>query len=341
MNARELLARHGLHAKKSWGQNFLIDPTVQERIVAAARLTGDDVVVEIGAGLGALTVPLAKAARKVIAVERDPDLVRLLRERLPASLPAAKDDDRVEVVAADALELDFTAWATRDAGARGGAPEAKDPDAGGLSSSTAGERDASRGAASRVARPLVVVGNLPYQITSPLVFAICEAAERGRVISRAIIMVQREFAERMMARPGSKTYGRLSVMVQQWAAVEILFHVGSGAFHPVPAVTSSVVRLTPRPAPLAPVRDADLFADVVRAAFGTRRKMLRRSLEPAFGRIVVRAALERARIDGMRRAEELSIEELARLADAVAEIRSSPERPPNPSASDPPDKPHA
>ncbi len=276
--ARELLARHGLHAKKSWGQNFLVDRSVQERIVAAAALGAGDVVVEIGAGLGALTAPLARSAGRVIAIERDPDLVHVLQEE-------TREGGKVDVVALDALDFDFAA------------------------------------AAKNAGRALVVVGNLPYQITSPLVFAIGEAAGKGRVIERAILMVQREFAERMNAGPGSKIYGRLSVMVQQWAAVEILFHVGSGAFHPHPAVTSTVLRLVPRNAPLAAVRDETLFATVVRASFGTRRKMLRRALEPEFGRSAAEEALERAAIEGTRRAEELSVAYFARLTDALQEAK--------------------
>jgi 16S rRNA (adenine1518-N6/adenine1519-N6)-dimethyltransferase len=270
--ARALLSRHGLRAKKSWGQNFLVDPNVRRRIVAAAAPAAEDVVVEIGAGLGAITAGLAEAAGRVIAIERDPDLVPLLQAELAAR-------ENVTVSPTDALAYDFVA-ASREAG-----------------------------------RPLVVVGNLPYQITSPLLFAILDA---GAAVARAVLMVQREVAERIVAPPGSKTYGRLSVMAQQQAAVEILFHVGAGAFHPPPAVTSTVLRATPRTAPLASVPDRALFAEVVRVAFGTRRKMLRRALAPAFGDEQARAALARAGIADTRRAEELSVAELARLASALA-----------------------
>jgi 16S rRNA (adenine1518-N6/adenine1519-N6)-dimethyltransferase len=173
-------------------------------------------------------------------------------------------------------------------------------------------------AAARAGRPLVVVANLPYQITTPLLFAITGSARRGSVVGRAVLMVQRELAERVVAPAGSKTYGRLSVMVQQQAHVEILFNVGAGAFHPPPAVTSTVFRLTVRPAPLAPVRDDRLFAAVVKAAFATRRKMLRRALAPAFGEAVPRA-LARAGIDETRRAEELDVVAFARLTEALAD----------------------
>ena len=291
------MARYGLAAKKSWGQNFLVDRGVQARIVAAAALSSDDVALEIGAGLGALTGHLLAQAGRVIAVERDPDMVRVLRGEFA-------NEERLEIRAMDALEIDFAA----EAG------------------------------------PLVVIGNLPYQITTPLLFAILEGARRGETIARAVLMVQREFAERVVAGAGSKIYGRLSVMVQQQAAVEILFHVPAGAFHPRPAVTSTVFRLVPRARPLhpvaddalfaavvrasfatrrkmlrralAPVRDEALFAAVVRPAFATRRKMLRRALQPAFGEAAA-PALERAEIAGTRRAEELDVAAFARLADAL------------------------
>jgi 16S rRNA (adenine1518-N6/adenine1519-N6)-dimethyltransferase len=274
--ARELLARHGLSPKKSLGQNFLVDPRVQERIATAAAVTAADVVVEIGAGLGALTARLCSRAGKLIAIERDARLAAILRTEL-GSAPG------LEIVEGDALEFDLAA-AARAAG-----------------------------------RPLLVVGNLPYVVTSPVLFATIAAAAGGQVVARAIFMVQKEFAQRMLAPPGSRDYGRLSVMVQQAAAVEILFHVGAGAFLPPPAVTSTVVRLCPRARPLGEVSDARLFERVVRAAFGTRRKMLRRALEPAFGAPRALAALTAAGIAPTRRAEELSVADFARLAQALAD----------------------
>jgi 16S rRNA (adenine1518-N6/adenine1519-N6)-dimethyltransferase len=272
--ARELLARHGLRPRKSLGQNFLVDPRVQERIVAAVTLSGQDVVVEIGAGLGALTARLLASAGKVIAIERDVQLAGVLRSELGAA-------PNLQIVEGDALDFDLAA-AARAAG-----------------------------------RPLVVVGNLPYVVTSPVIFATLAAAAGGQVVDRAIFMVQKEFAQRMLSRPGSREYGRLSVMVQQAAAAEILFHVGAGAFLPPPAVTSTVVRLRPRAQPLGEVSDAGIFALVVREAFGTRRKMLRRALEPAFGSGRAAAALAAAGIAGTRRAEELSVADFARLANAL------------------------
>ena len=277
--ARELLTRHGFSPKKSLGQNFLVDPRVQERIVAAAELQAEDVVVEIGAGLGALTARLAQVAGRVIAIDRDAQLVEVLRMELA-------DRHNLEIVLADALEFDL------------------------------GE------AARKAHRPLVVVGNLPYVITSPVLFATIEAASQGQVVDRAVFMVQKEFAQRMLAPPGSRTYGRLSVMVQQAASAEILFHVGPGAFLPAPTVTSTVLRLHPRPQPLAEVFDPSMFVRVVREAFGARRKMLRRALEPGFGGSHAAAALEEAGIAGTRRAEELAVADFARLANALAKVHA-------------------
>ncbi len=273
---RRVLARHDLDAKKSWGQNFLVDRSVLDRIVRAAALAADDVVVEIGAGTGALTGALAEAVpapRRIIAVERDPDMLRVLAAEL-ASAPA------VEIRAADAAELDFR-----------------------VESAAAG-------------RPLVVLGNLPYQIGSVILLALAHA---GAAVARAVVMVQKEFAQRVVAPAGSKTYGRLSVMIQQRMSARILFHVGSSSFYPRPKVTSSVMRLDSLAAPLAPVADARLFERVVKEAFGTRRKMLRRALEPAFGAEAIAGAFERTGIQGTRRAEELSVADFARLSDAIGE----------------------
>jgi 16S rRNA (adenine1518-N6/adenine1519-N6)-dimethyltransferase len=275
---RRVLARHGLQAKKSWGQNFLHDRSAHARIVAAAACGPQDVVVEIGAGLGTLTAALVAAEpppARVIAVERDADMLRVLGAELGG-------EARVAITAQDAAQFDFAA-ASRAAG-----------------------------------RPLVVVGNLPYQLASALIVAIVHA---GDAVSRAIVMVQREFAQRVVAPPGSRTYGRLSVTVQQHAEARILFHVPPGCFYPPPSVTSSVMRLGLRPSPWAPVRDAALFDEVVKQAFSTRRKMLRRALEPAFGEPAVTRALAAAGIDPTFRAERLAVADFARLADALDDAR--------------------
>jgi len=269
-------------SKESWGQNFLHDRSVLARIVAAAGAGADDVVVELGAGLGTLTAALAGVSpppRRIVAVERDPDMQRVLAAEL-------HDQAHVEVMNADALAFDYAA---------------------------------ARAAAGR---PVVVVGNLPYQIASALILSLVEAGARGDV-ARAVVMVQREMAQRIVAPPGSRTYGRLTIAVAQRAEARMLFHVRPGSFHPAPAVTSSVLVLVPRAAPLAPVRDAALFEDVVKQAFATRRKMLRRALGSAFGDAVAGAALAASGIEGTKRAEQLSVADFARLADALAAHRDA------------------
>jgi len=283
VDPRRVLARHGLAAKKSWGQNFLHDRAAIGRIVAAVGASADDVVVEIGAGLGTLTAALAGATpapRRILAIERDPDMQRVLRAELGG-------DARVEVVAADALAFDFSA-AARAAG-----------------------------------RPVMAVGNLPYQISSALVLALVEAGARGAV-ARAIVMVQREMAQRIVAAPGSRTYGRLTVAIAQHAEARILFHVRPGSFHPAPAVISSIISLVPRAVPLAPVRDPALFEAVVKQAFATRRKMLRGALGAQFGEAAASAAFAASGIAGTKRAEQLSVADFARLSDALGAVGAPP-----------------
>jgi 16S rRNA (adenine1518-N6/adenine1519-N6)-dimethyltransferase len=275
---REILAARGLRAKKSWGQNFLIDPDVHERIVKAVGATEADTVVEIGAGLGTLTESLRKvgaaAPRRVVAIEREPDMLETLR----AAYGAAPD---VTILGADAVHVDYAALA------------------------------------AEAGRPLLVAGNLPYQISSPLLFALLRA---GGAVGRAIVMVQREFAERAVAPPGDKTYGRLSVMLQQAAEVKILLHVPPRAFAPQPRVMSSVMRVSPRATPRVPADSVDAFAILVRVAFSARRKTLRRSLGSAFGDDAVDAAFAALSFDGQRRPETLSVEEFGRLASTLAPV---------------------
>lgn len=271
---RELLDRHGLRPKKAWGQNFLSDDRVVERIVNGLAPAREDVVVEIGAGLGALTVPLAARAGRVIAVERDPDMIAVLQAELGHAA-------NVELCAQDAQSFDFAL------------------------------------AAQQAGRPLLVVGNLPYQITSPLLFAVLAASDGGRAIRRIVVMVQKEVGDRMRAAPGSKIYGRLSVMVQHQADVRVMFDVGPGSFVPNPQVRSTVLAIEPRGVSRAQGVDPALFEEVVRRAFGARRKMLRRSLASGWQDAGVEAALAAAAVAGTRRAEELTVEELARVAEAI------------------------
>ncbi|AEK59489.1 MULTISPECIES: 16S rRNA (adenine(1518)-N(6)/adenine(1519)-N(6))-dimethyltransferase RsmA [Acidithiobacillus] len=256
-------------AKKRFGQNFLVQPAIVQRIVAAVGPGSSDALVEIGPGRGALTRALLAAlapAQRLRVIELDRDLLPILRNLAPP--------ERLEILAADALKVDFLKIAD-----------------------TAGAR-------------LRIVGNLPYNISTPLLFHLLGQAE---AITDMHFMLQREVVERIVARPGSGTYGRLSVMLQAYCLVEMLFPVAPGNFHPVPKVDSAFLRLVPRhPTPIAPARQA-LFAEVVRLAFAQRRKTLAnnfRSRLPA-------PAWEQLAIDPGRRAETLSVDDFFRLTEAL------------------------
>lgn len=217
--------------RKRFGQHFLHDPAWIGRIVQAVEPRGDDLMVEIGPGQGALTAPLLERLKELHAVELDRDLAAQLRQRFPA--------DRLILHGADALEFDFAGLA---------APP----------------------------RLLRIVGNLPYNISTPLLFKLLE---QRHAITDMHFMLQREVVERMAAEPGSKRYGRLTVMLSLHATIEPLFDIGPGAFKPPPRVWSSVVRLVPRPHPLAEISDSDIFARVVASVFSQRRKTLANGLK--------------------------------------------------------------
>lgn len=270
---RLLLQTHGLRAKKSWGQNFLIDASAYKAIVEAARLQTGDVVVEIGAGLGTLTARLLQTGAQVTAVEREHDMCHVLRQELETH-PA------FELREENALQFDFASFFERHK------------------------------------QPLVVIGNLPYQIASPLLF---HCLESRAMIARMVFMVQREVAERMYAQPGTRAYSALSAQVQMLAHVQKVRHVGPGAFVPPPRVESTIVSITPVATTRVPVRTLESYRKVVQAAFAMRRKTLRNALQAAFG-VNAEIALTYANIDPMRRGETLSVSEFAKLADGLPSL---------------------
>jgi len=264
---REVVARHGIAARRSLGQNFLLDLNLTRRIARAAAPLADATVVEVGAGPGGLTrALLAEGARRVVAIERDPRCLAALGE-LAAFCPG-----RLDLLAGDALALDPA--------------ELSEP-------------------------PRKIVANLPYNIATALLL---RWLDRIREYDGLVLMFQREVAERLVAAPRSKAYGRLSVIVQWLAAPRLLFDVPARAFVPPPKVTSTIVELLPRAAPLFPAAKASLER-VTAAAFGQRRKMLRASLKP----LVADAdgLLRRANVVPTARAEELSVEQFCRLARAL------------------------
>jgi len=272
---RALLGRYGLSAKKSWGQNFLVSERVYRSIVDATVMAVGDWVVELGAGLGTLTMRLADRAYegKVFAVERDRDLVAVLHEELGHL-------EGIEIVADNALTYDI-----------------------GMVARWRGE-------------PVIVCGNLPYNIASQILFRIVESR---RSISHAVVMIQREMADRLLAEPGTKAYGALGVLVRAYLDVHQVLRVRHDAFSPPPKVESTVVKLVPlaEGEPRAPFADEGMFRDLVHVAFQQRRKTLRNAMRARFDTAIVDAALAAAAIDGKRRGETLSIDEFAALSDAL------------------------
>lgn len=269
---RDILRRHGLHPKHSWGQNFLGDERALQDIVDALRLRPGEPVVELGPGLGHLTRVLAATGAQVTAVERDRDMVAVLeKEAIPG----------VRVVAGNAAEIDFAKVA--------GAPE------------------------------VAVAGNLPYHLSSVILFQVLEQVAS---VSRAVFTLQKEVVERLSAEPGSRTYGLLTVLLGLHFDADYLFTLEAGRFHPPPKVDSAVLRLTRLKAPRAPIHDAARFIRVVKAGFAQRRKTLLNSLKSdrTLGDAqALQAALQRAGVDGTRRAETLSVVEFAAIERALGD----------------------
>lgn len=272
---RALLREEGLAPKRSFGQNFLVAPHVVDAIAAACVPDGERGmarVVEIGAGTGALTSKLAERARRVVAIERDRDLVPLLQRGLEGA--------PVEVVEADAQ--------TADLGALLGEAE---PDS-----------------------PRVLCGNLPYQLTGRL---LRRAVELSRELDRAVFMVQEEVADRLLAAPGTKEYGALTVFVHAAFDVTRVLRVSRGSFHPPPEVTSAVVALMPRRPPRA--EETPRLRALVKGAFEARRKTLRNAWSGVASRDELVRAAEAAGVSLDARGETLSVEAFARMAKALDE----------------------
>lgn len=280
-DARTLLDRYGLRAKKSFGQNFLVSERAFRAIVDATVRTDEDWIVEIGAGLGTLTARLAERVPegKVIALEQDPDMVAVLRAELAGV-------DNVQVEHVDALRYDL--------------------------------RMAARWRGDKLA----VCGNLPYHIASPLIFKILDARAD---VTHAVVMIQKEMADRLVAAPGTKDYGALGVMVRTYADVTTVCKVGAGSFVPPPKIDSTVVKIVPLATTRAPIANEAHYSRVVHAAFGQRRKTLRNALRAVFDEGAVDAGLAATGIDGMRRGETLDIGEFASLAAAIEPAARQPE----------------
>lgn len=274
--------------RKRFGQNFLHDAGVIGQIVDAIAPNPDDLLLEIGPGMGALTEPLLDSVKRLTVVELDTDLADSLRIRI-----GANSHTGLTIVKANALQVDYRALYRDMAAAAGLEPTKQD-------------------------KKLRVVGNLPYNISTPLLFYLIGFAD---VIDDMHFMLQKEVVERITAAPDSAEYGRLSVMIQYYCDTEYLLTVPNGAFRPAPKVTSAVFRLRPyRDKPLI-ARDEALFAHVVREAFNHRRKSLRAIFKkPANLPSVSEAQLEQIGLAPMARPENLSVADFVQLSDAMADL---------------------
>lgn len=290
-----VLRRHGLSARKQWGQHFLRDLSVHAAIVHAAGVGPGERVVEIGAGLGTLTAHLLQTGAEVWAIERDRDLCTVLRAELG-------EHPRFVLHEADAVKFDYRT-ASED-------PVESDPP---CPDDTAGEPDGDEAdREAPVTRP-TIVGNLPYHLTGPLMFRLLEAhAQTGPWV----VMIQKEVADRLCAPPGSKTYGGITAALSRVRRIQGVMHVPPGAFLPPPRVDSAVIRLDPLPQPRGEVASQAGYLGLVRTAFQRRRKTLLNALSAIAAKDQVRAWCEQAGVDPGLRPERLGPEEFAALQRA-------------------------
>lgn len=266
------LKEYGLLPKKRLGQHFLVDQNILTKIVLTAQIGKEDVVLEVGPGLGEMTHILARHSKKVIAVEIDAKLVAVLREKF-------SNIANVEIVRGDILKIDFEKFFEQEKG------------------------------------PIKVVANLPYQISTPLLFRFIESRN---IFSTLTLMLQREVAERMAASPGGKEYGPLSVFVQSFSDLSIRFFVKPSAFVPPPRVESAVVHIYWKGEPAVSKEDEEWFRRVVKGSLGYRRKTLLNALKHS-GLLLpgVEQIIEKIGMDPRRRPETLSINEFVSLAKAL------------------------
>lgn len=261
----------GHQARKRFGQNFLHDPGVIERIVRAINPKPDDAIVEIGPGLGAITEEILAINPKLQVVELDRDLIPVLRTKF-FNFP----DFRIHE--ADALTFDFSQLVDNG-------------------------------------KPLRIIGNLPYNISTPLIFHLLSQAS---VVKDMHFMLQKEVVQRLAAVSGDNNYGRLGIMAQYFCKVQPLFEVGSGAFRPAPKVDSAIVRLVPHETLPYPAKDFGILKAVVRTAFNARRKTLRKAL----GGMISVEQLRRLEIDDGLRPENLSLADFVRIADLLVDEKA-------------------
>ena len=278
-NTIAVLQKYHFNFQKKFGQNFLIDTHVLERIIEAAGITKDDFVLEIGPGIGTMTQYLCENAREVTAVEIDQNLIPILADTLSAY-------DNVTVINEDILKLDIVKLAE--------------------------EKNAGK--------PIKVVANLPYYITTPIIMGLFESEVP---IDNITVMVQKEVADRMQTGPGSKDYGALSLAVQYYAEPYIVANVPPNCFIPRPNVGSAVIRLTRHQKPPVEVKDRGLMFRLIRASFNQRRKTLQNGLnnssELHYSKEQIARAIESLGVPATVRGEALTLEQFARLANYFTE----------------------
>ncbi len=269
-----ILRNYGIRPRKHLGQSFLQDLNIARKIVDFTDVRTDETVVEIGAGLGTMTGLMAVKAHRVVALDVDPVMIAILKERLARF-------NNVDVVETDVLKYDF--------------PSALTPHS---------------------SEKLKVVGNVPYHISSPILFRLLDFR---RCISRIVLMLQKEVVDRIVALPGTKDYGIPSIITTMFFRTERLLNVPAGCFHPEPKVVSSVLKLEVRERPLVDLKDEALFSKIVRLAFAKRRKTLVNNLRharlPGYATELMLSALQDSGIDGTRRAETLTTEEFGLLTN--------------------------
>ena len=273
-NTIEVLQKYGFNFQKKFGQNFLIDSNILEEIIESAHVTKEDFVLEIGPGIGTMTQYLCEAAREVVAVEIDKNLIPILGDTLSAY-------NNVEVINEDILKVDIKSLAEEKNGGK----------------------------------PIKVVANLPYYITTPIIMGLFESHVP---IDSITIMVQKEVADRMQEGPGSKEYGALSLAVQYYAKPEIMVNVPPSCFMPQPKVGSAVIRLTRHEQPVVDVEDERLLFQIIRASFNQRRKTLLNGLnnspEIHLPKEMLEECIEELQVSPTIRGEALSLEQFARLS---------------------------
>jgi 16S rRNA (adenine1518-N6/adenine1519-N6)-dimethyltransferase len=270
---RQELRERGLIPRKRWGQHFLVDQNILNKVIRTAQIEKEDIVLEVGPGLGEMTMTLARQAKRVITIEIDPKLVEILKEKL-ASYP------NVDVVHSDILKVKFDQILGQE-----------------------GQR-------------IKVVANLPYQISTPLLFRFIESKQ---FFSSLTLMIQKEVAERMIASPGGKEYSPLSIFVQLVSDLSIRFFIKPSAFFPPPKVESAVIHMVWKSKPMIEFQDEEWFKRVVKGSLGYRRKTLINALKHSNLPLPedTEFKMERIGIDPHRRPQTLTIQEFTRLANAL------------------------